>query len=376
MLLSCGVLSAASADAQIIKRNRNEGTISVPASNVIGASNITPFAYTSFGYGNAGLSFVPIIGADIGVADILQVTGQMAIPKKISTLGSSEVHVILTTPFNDNLRFFGLAISADLYLSSIRDTISKASSSEKPLFSPHLAATLLADIDCIALWKTFPVKAYLSVGMVDNSDLLFQYEQLTAKAGLELKLRDHGLFANIGFAAYKEKSHKYWNGDESFSQFYAWAEPGGRYRLFNRFSILAGARIRFFMLERSVQPFTPEVLRVSIKFELPLFLRETNAEAIRSLIFMEQVKQKRGAPVNAGAVDRSMLGDIGSSLENIDRDTTTFDYSLEKANLKKQRETIQKKMESIENLLDTGEDFEASPADTSGVGSVLQGTEK
>ena len=88
----------------------------------------------------------------------------------------------------------GLALLADLFLSSTQDTLSQTAQKDKPEYNPYLLPSLIADADWLALWKSFPVKTYVAAGMVDNADLLTRYNELYAKVAFEWKMYQNSLY--------------------------------------------------------------------------------------------------------------------------------------------------------------------------------------
>ena len=74
------------ASGQTVLRGRDEATLSVPASNVMGNGNIDIFAVSDARYSVSGFGFDPIIGGQIGISDIMQLNGQF-IPISKSALG-------------------------------------------------------------------------------------------------------------------------------------------------------------------------------------------------------------------------------------------------------------------------------------------------
>lgn len=340
--------------AQTVDRNRDEGTSSIPASNVAGNGNITAFATGAGTYSQSGLGILPAVGAQVGVTDILELYGKF-IPYTGRGIGPIEAHLQLTTPANDKLRFFGAALFAELFLSTQQDTLSASSANGKPQYDSYPAASLVMDLDWLSLVNWFPVKTYLKLGMVDNPDLLFRYDQMTAVAAVEWKAFAHSLFANAGLAFYREKAGRTTPGDASYSQSYAWVEPGCRYRFFSRYSLLGSFKMTLYQNLKSTNPLNPELFNISVRIEAPLFFRETNSEAIRTLIFLKQRKEKAvesvaGMPGTTVSKPVAKLGILGAS--GTDSDTLgTFDFARERDDLVKRREETQRKMTEIESIL-------------------------
>jgi hypothetical protein len=340
--------------AQTVDRNRDEGTSSIPASNVAGNGNITAFATGAGTYGQSGFGVVPAVGAQVGVTDIMEVYGRF-IPYTGRGIGPIEAHLQFTTPANDKLRFFGVALFAELFLSTQLDTLSASSANGKPQYDSYPAASLVMDLDWLSLVNWFPVKTYLKLGMVDNPDLLFRYDQMTALTAVEWKAYEHSLFANAGVAFYREKAGRTMAGDVSYSQSYAWVEPGCRYRLFSRYSLVGSFKMTLYQNLKTSNPLNPELFNVSVRIEAPLFFRETNSEAIRTLIFLKQRKEKAAEPiagmpgstVSKPVAKAGILGAAGTDSDTLG----TFDFARERDDLVKRREETQRKMTEIESIL-------------------------
>jgi glutamine synthetase type III len=85
--------------------------------------------------------------------------------------------------------------------------------------------------------------------------------------------------------------------------------------------------------------------------EIPILYKETNTEAIRTLIFMKTVKGKQpdslDKKISAG---KTLLKDVNASLLGLQDSTEKSDALEEKEEIKKRREDTQKKMDEIEKL--------------------------
>jgi hypothetical protein len=348
--ISCLLVAFFLVAGQTVKRGRDEGTLAIGPSNVMGNGNLTVFLESTAGYSLDGFVYSPVIGGQIGISDMMQLSGQF-VPFAKNGLGPVEAHLQITTPGNDKLRFFGLALRADLLLSSAQDTLSVTAQSDKPEYNPYLLATAVADLDWLALWKFLPIKTYLSVGMLDNVELLPFYNQISIKSAVEWKMYQHSVFFGLGLGLYQEKSNRKSPGDKGYPQRYFWIEPGGRYRLLDRFCIVGSMKLALFQKEKDVGPVKPELFSIGLKVEAPIFLRETNTEVIRTLIFMERKKEKKPDSFQAKVVTgKSLMSDMNAFL--IDAQGAVGDtlYRDEKEALKKKREETHQKMEEIERL--------------------------
>lgn len=337
---------------QTVKRGRNEGTIYIPASNVLGNGNITAYADLGGIINSEAIEGNAEVGAGIGIAGILQFNIQTSFIN-FRRFGPTEAHLQATIPGNNRLRFFGLALFGDLYLSTSLDTIDVTADAGKPEYNPYPLFSAIADLDWLSRPKQLPIKTYLSFSLADNPRLLFEYNQIAIKTGIELKKYQHSLFVDLGVGIFKEK-HNELSVKSNYDQKYLWISPGGRYRLRNRFSFLANFR---FTLYRDVKKNSSldllEWLSLTLKFEAPIIFRETDTEAIRTLVFIEKKKvEKETEQFSKGTeFEKEILNKFEKTLSGLEEEDETFDYKKEKDDLVKRREEVEALMEEIEELL-------------------------
>ena len=237
-----------------------------------------------------------------------------------------------------------------MYLSTVEDTVTEEAGAGRPDYNSYIRPSLIVDLDWIALNRYLPLKTYLSLSMADNPDMLFLYEQLSFKAGFEWKTSANSLILDIGYGLYKEKKNGGFPGDKSFLQQKMWIEPGMRYRLLGRLSVLGSLRMLLFQKVKSQRPLPANYIRASGYIELPLLYRETNTEAIRTMVFVEREKEKRKDVVTKSIEQqKSLKPDFDISLEGVGSEIPDADQ--EKDALQK-REEIQQKMDEIESLLE------------------------
>jgi hypothetical protein len=336
--------------SQNVKRGRNEGTFNIPASNVQGNGNISLFTTVNGHYNSNGFGSDPSGRITVGIADILQFSGQLSLTN-FSTLGTAQAEAQITTPKNNRLRFIGLAFKMSLFLSTSIDTISNTAASGKPEYHSYLRPSLILDFDWLAKNKELPLKTYIWAGMYDNQDLLFKYNQLSFKSGLEWKLMKHSIFLDIGCGLYKEVKSPTFSGDKKFEQFSLWMEPGSRYRIFNRISVLSSLRVLLVQKVRNKDGLTPNYVKLSLGAELPLIYRETNTEAIRTMIFVEKEKEKE-KDIIARSIEsgKKVRTDFELNFEDLDQKSSLEED--EQAAIK-QREELSKKMDEIERILES-----------------------
>jgi hypothetical protein len=362
-IYACILIVAFCSESQTIKRGRNEGTISIPASNVMGSGNIDIITGTSTRYSRDGFVFEPVIAGQIGIADIMQINGQFT-PYSKKSIGPVEAHLQITTPGNESLRFIGVAVRADLILSNTQDTFSTTSQTDKPEYNPYLFPSVIIDADWLSLWPRLPIKTYLSAGMVDNIELLSRYSQLYVKTALEIKLYRNSVYIAGGGGFYKEKQTKTAAEDKSYIQNYFWIEPGARYRLWNKISIVGEIKLAVSQKVKNITPLNPEVFNTSLRIEIPLFFRETNTEAIRTLIFMKSRKKETDTLEKNISNGNRLLKDVNASLLDLKDSTEAHNAEDEKETIKKHREETQQKMYEIEKLFNRLDKDETSPDST------------
>lgn len=335
--------------AQDVRRGRNEGTINIPASNVAGNRNITLSGTLRGNVGKHSSMLKSMIAGKIGIADILQGYVSTSVVN-FRKLGLTEVHGQFTLPNNDGLRFFGIALCGDLFLSTAMDTISGEAISGRPDFHFYFRPSLICDQDWIAIDKKKSFKTYQLLSMADDADLLFQYDQLSFKLGAEWKTYRNSYFVDASVGLYKEKKTSVFSGDKSYKQQKIWLEPGVRLRLRNRFCLLSS--IRFLLLQR-VKPersLPPQYISMSLSFEAPVYFRETNTEAIRTLIFMGNAKDKEKDRITRSIEQgKPIKTDFETGFEELAPDESDIDQQKEAL---RKKEEIQNKMEEIEKLLE------------------------
>jgi hypothetical protein len=334
-----------------VKRGRNEGTFNIPASNVVGNGNILAGAAFAGSINGSGVRLDPGGFLAVGITDIMQLSGRMALTN-FKSIGGTEAHFQLTMPGNEHLRFFGAAISGDLYLSTEMDTLSGAATSGRPEYHAYVRPSLIADLDWIARFKQLPLKTYLMLGMADNPDLLFLYSQLSVRMGLELKLNRNSYSVDFGAGFYRERARAQTDfaGDATFRQQRLWVEPAVRYRLFDRFSILGAVRILLLQRVKNERPLEPSYVRLSLALEAPILYKETTTEAIRTMVFVEREKVRQTSVLDSSA------GIAPETKSNLDLEVKKLDLDVEEGeseeDVLKRREEIQKKMDEIEKLLE------------------------
>ncbi|MFP4162655.1 MAG: hypothetical protein ACLFQB_08490 [Chitinispirillaceae bacterium] len=331
--------------AQPVKRGRNEGTFNIPATNVLGHGNITVGGGLEGGIGLKEYSASAKMHADIGVADILQLSAASSFPD-LSGFGHISSSLQATIPGNDRLRFFGLSAKGELFLSMEGDTLSGAAVSGKPDYNSFVIPSLLIDLDFIALFNTLPLKLYTMISTADSPELLYRYDQISFKTGLEWKLYRHSYFVDMGYGIFREKRRNDFGGDENYAQKLIWVEPGGRMRIGKGVSLLGSFKLLVSSRLKSENGMEPTYFRASFAVQYPLVYKETKSEAVRSLVFIEQEKIKKKDEI-AKTIEQRKTFQMDMGLFEEKEDTT----GLSQEEILERREEIEAKMREIERLL-------------------------
>jgi hypothetical protein len=333
-----------------VHRGRNEGTTNIPASNVIGNGNVTVTAAAIGSYGTIGTFMDPTFGISTGISDVMEIRGKTAFTN-FRGLGTSEAHLQLTLPGNDHLRFFGIALCGDLFLSSATDTISASAAAGKPEYNSYMRPSGIIDFDWLALVKTFPLKTYFEFGMADDPTLLYRYDQLSIKAGVEWKMKRQSGYCDIGAGLYREKAHGTYGGERSYDQRVLWFEPGFRYHLSKGYSLLGSVRLLAYRQLKQHRPLPTTSIRGAAAIELPLLFRETNTEALRTLVFVEWEKEKAKDSISLRIEQgKGIESGLAKEFKALDINADIPDAEQAKEELRKRQE-IQEKMDEIETLL-------------------------
>jgi len=191
------------------------------------------------------------------------------------------------------------------------------------------------------------------MSLTDDPRLLFEYSQIAIQTGFEWKQHKNSYFTDLGFGFYKYKHVKPIQ-KATFNQQYGWVSPGFRYRFYKGLNLLGSLRWTFFRNTTGLGSFNPEKVSVAFKLEVPIMFKETNTEAIRTLIFIEKNKSEESEDESINDIESeiNILNQIDNTISDLDIGEETFDYKSEKEALIEQRKQIQEKMDEIEKLLE------------------------
>ena len=107
---------------------------------------------------------------------------------------------------------------------------------------------------------------------------------------------------------------------------------------------------------KKYDPLKIPIMRGDIHIEVPIIFQETDAEAIRSLVFIEKKKNfEYKNTIIDSTNDSTYVAQYDAMVKQLEGNYETFSYDQEKEMLKKKRLEIQRKMEEIEKMF---EEFE------------------
>lgn len=236
------------------------------------------------------LLLVPNVGATIGLANFLQMEFE-GIPWDGAKLGATTARLKFTTPGNDNLRIFGLAVVLAATLSTEEDIYSKGETT--PGFDPLLYYGLVADLDLVKAFHSLPVKTYVNYMSLDDYRLVHAYTQHQFRIATEYMGNRKGWYVRGGVMFYRPLATRF-NPDPAKAFLPPVYEFGVGYRanMGDRFTFTADFTmdpihpISFYSDETHKPP------KIQIGIESPLVWNETRAEAIRALIFDEERRKR------------------------------------------------------------------------------------
>ncbi|MFP4520727.1 MAG: hypothetical protein ACLFQK_01145 [Fibrobacterota bacterium] len=346
------------------KRSRAESIYLLRSSNTPGFGNIWGrTTFRSYQTSDGTLFIEPYVEGKIGLSGNLSIAAGM-VPFEKGVIGKSEIHAKLTLPENDNLRIFGAGVTADLILLTEEDTLSLLQGPDRPSYNPVVGYTLCFDADLIKKYPAMPLKFYLNISNIDKDRDLLRYDQISLRSGLEYKGERHSYYLSGGAGLYREKLTRLGPAKDSYGEMTVYAGTGVRFRPFSHWFL---ERINFNvsgkgLLYSKLDQLSPDKWGIEFSIEMPVFHRETNAEAVRSLIFLRNRKAiesagKRGEKSSSSQSGRS-LREIISAADKVNREKLG-DLLGEKDPLKERekeiierRKKIDEEMEEIEELLE------------------------
>ncbi len=350
VLLTAFVLVAAIELWADLKRSRTEDLVDVRASNTEGFSNIwVGFDLPVELRDSNAIVAEPRLCGRVGLSSLLHLSGSTGIPKG-RTIGTTEIHAQITMPGNDRLRFLGLAASGDMLL-----TKQAKPGDITPAFRPYLGFTLIADLDLIAKLPWLPLKIYANLTNMGSETIMLYFAPICALGGVEYKGSRHSLFAGGQIMLLKQNPFEDQPPPSGrYDQLLFYVYPGMRYRLSDRISIVG--RARWLLVSSGDSRYLPKrTMGVSVSAEMPLLFKDTDAEALRSLIFVERKRKSLHAAAKSppAATQGGLAAFLpADSLNNGDARQRSDDYFRQREELRKNRQKALEDMKKIEEMLE------------------------
>ncbi len=392
LLVSLGLLAQSALGAQM--RSRSEGVPGIEASNTVGIGDIwvtggvgsyfrikpvandvlaqmVDSAYRSdfrrlYGSENKlrrDLLLVPELEATLGLANFLQLEME-SVPWDGEKLGASTARLKFTTPGNDNLRVAGFAVCLNATLSTEEDIYSKGTTT--PGFDPLLYLSAMADVDLIKVFPAYPVKAYLNYSGLDDYRLVHAYTQHQLRFALEYKGFRRGYYVRGGALFYKPLATRF-NPNPGDAYLPTIFEIGIGYRTMmgNHFTFTADLNWDPFHPLSFYDQETRKPPKIEIAVTAPLVYNETRAEAIRALIYNDQLRKKyrEMAAKNPVKADRDSLAAGDSAVLKLDdisleerkatesKDVFKGVFDQKETEMSEKRKQIRSELKQIEELL-------------------------
>jgi hypothetical protein len=317
-------------------------------------------------------------------------------------IGQGDAHLKLTVPNNNQLRFLGLGGQLDVVLSAEQDVTTAGQNINRPRYPVQIGGTAIADFDFIALRPDLPFKAYLNLTNLPDYRQASAFSQLGAKLGFEYRLYTISLFAGLEHHLFSLRSGldtlairdagqntltTAFLEQGGFSQNATFASLGLRYRYAPRWWKEGGnivmryiketfkgtsglAQVRFRMretslgLEKLTETGWEELMhtprwQMKLRLDVPVFFRETNAEAVRAMIYLEKEKTKRverakSREQQAASLPGESLGGLAGAKpldEGKFKEVNIRQYLDQEDEMKKKEEEIQDRRKKISREL-------------------------
>ncbi|MBF0432288.1 MAG: hypothetical protein HQK83_13470 [Fibrobacteria bacterium] len=291
----------------------------------------------------------PYVNAVVGLTSFMHLEVS-SIPWNGQKIGVTSAVLKMTLPGNDNLRVIGFAGTANVTLSTEENVVN--SQKETPSFDPVISFSVLADADLIKWYPAFPAKLYLNYANFDDVRFHNYYNQHKVSVGFEYKGEKESYYLKSGLAVYLEKSEELsatvnLDGSTGITHF------GGGYR--KRFVGIHPFTINVDFEFDLLSPFgfLDDVLHksplLSFNIQTPVFYKETNTEALRSLMYAEQARKRIAAAPATIKLKRRKASDLTLDMlmiKNINRDFLEDDQ-LDAIFLKEDKEQKIKQRQKI-----------------------------
>jgi len=239
------------------------------------------------------LQLAPFFSGTLGLAQFMQLE-LWNIPWDGEKLGASRASLKITMPGNDNLRAYGAALLLETTLSTEEDVYSRGETT--PGFDPLFHIGAVADIDFIKLSTDLPYKAFFNYTNLEDYRLAHAYSQQSISFALAWKGWRKEAFIRTSSTLYKALPTRF-----DLSPTDRWFGP--HLDLVIGFRAFFGDRF-WFNAAVSFDPIAPTAFysdpthkppRISTSVEVPILFQETRAEAIRALIYTEEIRKRARA---------------------------------------------------------------------------------
>lgn len=311
---------------------------------------------------------IPSLKATLGLAEFLQFEVEN-VPWDGEKIGASRAGLKLTMPGNDDLRVFGFAVIADATLSTEEDIYSRGETT--PGFDPLFHFGAAADIDFIKKTPTLPLKVFFNWNNLADYRLAHAFKQQWFATALQWKGYRREYYGRFGLTWFKALATRFDPTPHS-----AWTGPhvevgfGSRWFFGERF--WACADISF----DPVKPLafysdaTHSPPKIFVGLELPVIFQETRAEALRALIYTEEMRKEarrkaalspktaKASPIDSGA--GNVQGIAGFKLDQLELKSHSVDtasaalrslFEDQDAAAAEKRKNVRQELQHIEELL-------------------------
>ena len=216
------------------------------------------------------------------------------------------------------------------------------------------------DLDFIKVAPTFPAKMYLNLSNSDNYKLDRMYTQYAVKFGYEYRAHYSGYYMKTGFALYKEKKTDKNPSPKAgflpplsefglgYKKHFPWTHPIN-FNFNLEFDMLSP--FKFLKNDLNKSP------KISTNIEIPLYIRETNTEALRQLIYTEKERKSNKNKKEQTTGDRTLtleklLNEKSDKNYLDDPGLNSFFNQKENNALYKKRQKLLKKLDELDNNKD------------------------
>ncbi len=236
------------------------------------------------------LRLVPHLTATFGLAHFIQFTVD-GVPWDGQKIGTTSAWIQCTLPGNDGLRFLGAALAFGTTLSTQEDVYERNVTT--PGFEPIFHVRAALDADLVRYNTAYPLKFYLNYDNFEDERLIHAYDQNKFQAAVEWKGFYGGPYVRWAAYLYRRLPTVF---DSAVGR--PWKPLFHDLALGYRW--MAGDRFTF-TAELSFDPLSPFAFyrdearkppQLLIQVSAPLLRQETQAEALRALLFTEAERKR------------------------------------------------------------------------------------